>query len=178
MYDQPPTPSLTKFAGLAILVLLPLIYGIIALNTGDLLWISPVFNARPQAVVIHCFGTDMPLEPGSKPFRELTEIFNRLLSGRKRWDSLSLSSATYQDYQTHPQMMALELFYAPAVRVHSPYKFFSKVDSIIIPLQGRHAQTNAIFGRYHNLPVAGSFHIGTTAPLVEYLAAQGLCARP
>ena len=178
MYDQPPTPSLTRFAGLAILVLLPLIYGVIALNTGDLLWISPVFNARPQAVVIHCFGTDVPLEPSAEAFKEVTRIFNKALSGQKRWDPLSLSAATYQDYQTHPQMMALELFYAPAVRVHSPYKFFSKVDSIIIPLQGRHAQTNAVFGRYRSFPAAGSFHIKTTAPLVDYLTAQGLCAIP
>ena len=89
-----------------------------------------------------------------------------------------MSEVTYQDYQNSPQMMTLELFYVSPLRVHSPYKFFSNVDAIIIPLEGRHALTMAVFGRRGNLPAAGSFHVDTTAPLVEYLAEQGLCDKP
>jgi hypothetical protein len=165
-------------AGYAILVIAPLIYLIIALNTGDLLWASPVFDAQPNSIYIHCFGSDVSLQPGSPEFTGLTNIVNEALSGRKRWDSLSLSEQTYQDYQDHPDMMVLELLYAQPLRVHSAYKFFSKVDTVIIPLEGRHAQTNAVFGRWQTRPAAGSFHIGSTTPLVEYLATQGLCRRP
>ncbi|HLE53389.1 MAG TPA: hypothetical protein VI755_15090 [Anaerolineales bacterium] len=165
-------------AGMAVLVLAPLIYGIIALNTGDLLWVSPVFSAEPGAIVIHCYSNDVPLEPGTSDFVALTDLVNETLSGSKRWDPLSLSEVTYQDYRNSPQMMTLELFYASPLRVHSRYKFFSNVDAIIIPLEGRHALTMAVFGRRGNLPAAGSFHVDTTAPLVEYLAEQGLCDKP
>jgi hypothetical protein len=165
-------------AGMAVLLLAPLIYLIIALNTGDLLWASPVFNAEPEAIVVHCFGEDVPLEPGTEDFVAVTGLVNEGLSGRKRWDSLSLSEETYQDYQSHPQMMVVELSYSSALRIHSPYKYFSRVDSIIIPLAGRHAQTKAVFGRWGDEPAAGSFHLETTAPLVEYLASQGLCEQP
>jgi hypothetical protein len=164
--------------GMAILVIVPLVYLVIALNTGDLLWASPVFNAQPESIVIHCFGRDVLLEPGGEHFSALTERVNESLSGRKRWDSLSLSDETYQDYQEHPQMMTLEFIYPEVMRVHSPYKFFSNVDRIIIPLVGRHAQTNAVFGRWLEYPAAGSFHIRSTAPLVEYLVSQELCIQP
>lgn len=165
-------------AGLAILVLAPIVYFIIALNTGDLLWISPVFDARPQSIVIHCFGEDIGFNEGTPRFEEFTDLVNQALSGSKRWDSLSLSDTTYQEYQNHPQMMVLELSYAQPFRVHSAYKFFSRINTIIIPLEGRHAQTNAVFGRRGDYPAAGSFHVKTTAPLVEYLAVNGLCPQP
>lgn len=163
---------------MAILVIVPLVYFIIALNTGDLLWASATFDAQPVSIAIHCFGQDIVLEPGSEQFTALTEMVNESLSGRKRWDSLSLSDETYQDYQNHPDMMTLELTYPETLRVHSPYKFFSKVDRIIIPLVGRHSQTNAVFGRWLDYPAAGSFHIRSTAHLVEYLASQELCRQP
>jgi hypothetical protein len=164
--------------GMAILVIVPLVYFIIALNTGDLLWASPTFTAQPASIDIHCFGKDVVLEPGSEHFSALNEIVNDSLSGRKRWDSLSLSDETYQDYREHPDMMVVELAYPDAMRVHSPYKFFSNVDRILIPLVGRHAQTNAVFGLWLDRPAAGSFHIRSTAPLVEYLASQELCRQP
>jgi hypothetical protein len=47
--------------GMAVLFLAPLIYGIIALNTGDLLWVSPVYNYQPQTITIYCFGGDVYL---------------------------------------------------------------------------------------------------------------------
>ena len=178
MNSEPASPSLLKMAGMAILVLVPIVYLVIALNTGDLIWISPVFNARPQAIVVHCFGEDIRLNEGTQRFDEFTDLVNQSLSSSKRWDSLSLSEATYQEYQSNPQWMTLELGYAEPFRVHSPYKFFSHINTIIIPLEGRHAITNAIFGRRGDLPAAGSFHVKTTAPLVEYLAVNGLCPQP
>ena len=164
--------------GVSLLFLIPFIYAVIAMNTGDLLWISPIFNAQPNTIMIHCFGEDVPLEPGTEHFVQVTNLVNRALSGKKRWDSLSLSEATYQDYQENPQMMVLDLFYNETIRVHSRYKFFSHINEIIIPLVGRHAQTNAIFGRWLDRPAAGSFHVETTTPLVQYLASQGLCSQP
>lgn len=162
-------------AGMAVISIVPVIYLIIALNTGDLLWASPVFNYEPSSIVIHCFGEDVYLEAGSGAFIAMTDLVNRSLTGRKRWDSLSLSDSTYQDYQSHPQMMVVELFYSEPIRIHSRFKFFSNVNRIIIPLVGRHAQLNSVFGRLNDFPAAGSFHVNDLTPLKVYLSENGLC---
>lgn len=162
-------------AGIAVIIILPLIYLIIAMNTGDLLWISPVFNSQPQTITIHCFGEDVYLDYSSSEFEEMVDLVNDSLTGRKRWDSLSISDVTYQEYQSHPQMMVVELTYPEIIRVHSRYKFFSNVDRIIIPLVGRHAQTNAIFGRRAEYPAAGSFHVDDLSAIKDFLAESELC---
>ena len=164
--------------GMVIIVLAPLIYLIIALNTGDLLWASPVFSYQPQTIVIHCIGEDVYLESGTTDFDSLTELVTQNISGRKRWDSLTMSDSTYLDYQSDPQMMVVELSYSEPIRVHSRYKFYSNVKQIIIPLVGRHAQTNAVFGRRNEFTLPGSFHVGTMAPIKDYLAEAGLCLEP
>ncbi len=160
---------------MAVLTIVPIIYLIIAINTGDLLWASPIFNYEPRSIVIHCFGEDVYPEAGSAAFMAITDLVNRSLSGRKRWDSLSLSDSTYQDYQSHPQMMVVELFYSEPIRIHSRFKFFSNVNRIIIPLVGRHAQLNSVFGRRNDFPAAGSFHVNDLAPLKAYLSENELC---
>jgi hypothetical protein len=52
------------------------------------------------------------------------------------------------------------------------------VDTLIIPLEGRHAQYNTVFGRINGNSTAGSFHVQSIAQLTEYLAAQGICKQP
>ena len=54
--------------GMAVLSIVPDIYFIIALNTGDLLLSTPVFNYEPSTIVIHCFGEDVYLEAGTAVF--------------------------------------------------------------------------------------------------------------
>ena len=162
-------------AGMAVIILVPLIYFMIALNTGDLLWLSPVFNYQPQTITVHCFGEDVFLQYDSAEFDSMVDLVNGSLTGRKRWDPLSISDVTYQEYQSHPQMMVVELTYPEPIRVHSRYKFFSNVDRLIIPLVGRHAQSNAIFGRWAQFPAAGSFHVDDLSALKEFLAENELC---
>jgi hypothetical protein len=108
----------------------------------------------------------------------LNALINETLSQNKRWDPLTMSDVTYQDYQTQPTMLVLEMKYAPPVRLHSNTKFFSSVDTMLIPLVGRHAQYNTVFGRINENTTPGSFHVQDTAQLTEYLAAQGICKEP
>jgi hypothetical protein len=164
--------------GMAVIFIAPLVYLIIALNTDDLLWFSPIFSSQPQTILIHCFGNDVYIESNTSEFKTVTDLVNDSLSGRKRWDSLTISDATYQDYQTHPEMMVVELSYSEPVRIHSRYKFYSNVEQIIIPLVGRHAQSNAVFGRTNNRPLAGSFHVTATTPIKNYLTESSLCLEP
>ncbi len=156
-------------------VVIILIYGMITINTGDPRWFDTRFEAQPTHIVVYCYGEPVEVSRQSDAYQRITTLFNAAISGPKRWDSLSLSDATFNDYHTHPRMVALELRYAPPVRIHSSVKYFSTVDLLIMPLEGRHAQTMAVFGRNGDYPIAGSFHVEDTAPIKEYIAAQGLC---
>jgi hypothetical protein len=116
------------------------------------------------------------MKQGTPAHTALNALVNESISGKKNWDALTLSDETYEYYQTNDTMLLLELFYAPPVRIHSTYKFFSSLDNLIIPLDGRHSSTNAVFGRIRGVSTAGSMHIETTAPLIDHLENQGLCS--
>jgi hypothetical protein len=124
---------------------------------------------------VHCFGNTTVFDPGSYHFGALAKIMNETMSGQKRYDPLSMSQETYQDYQQHPGMVAVEFFYPAALRVHSEVKFYSSVDNLVVPLVGRHAQTNAVFGQNKGVPTAGSLHVESTERLKEYLHNQKIC---
>lgn len=169
------SPSILKLSLISLVVLLVVTYLVISLNTNDLLWFDQRFDETAFQIAVHCYGTDVMIEPGSPNFEPLNRLFNQTMSGPKRWDPLSMSEITYQDYQTHPKMMSIQAFYAPPVRVHSNVKFFSNVTTLIIPLDARHSASNAVFGRNQSYPVAGSLHVENTNLLTEYLVAEGLC---
>jgi hypothetical protein len=148
---------------------------IIAMNTGDLLWFWPRFDELPVSMVVHCYGQDVFINAGDSAFQPVYEVVNDSLSGTKRYDPLSMSDITYEEYQTHPSMMVIELSYDPPTRIHSMVKFFKNVDTLIIPLDGRHANTQAVFGRIRDNTTMGSMHPKSTAPIMEVIEEQGLC---
>lgn len=173
------SPSIINIVWIGLISIVLIAYGAISLNTGDLLWFWPKFDSKPEQIVLHCYGENMTVDPYSQGFTEITKLVNQTLSGSKRWDPLSLSNETYQDYQSDPKMMALELFYPEAVRVHSDTIYFSNVDTLVIPLDGRHATKQAIFGRtIEGNSAAGSLIVETTSTLKNYLTGKGLCESP
>lgn len=168
-------PSVRNLIIIVVLALILIVYAIISFATGDWLWFSTSFRETPNAIVLHCYGESVSFESGSFQFSKLKDIMNESMSGRKRWDPLSMSEETYVDYQTNPQMIVVEFFYPEPVRVHSSYKFFSNVDNFVIPIVGRHAQTNAIFGQANGVPTAGSLHIESTEEFKVFLNNMDLC---
>ena len=175
---KPSSPSLLPAALIGLVIFAGLYFLIVALNTGDLLWLSPVFEEVPVGMVVHCYGEDKEINPGDPAFQPVNEAVNQTLTGFKRWDDLTMSEATYQEYQTNATFMVLELFYDPPARIHSSYKFYKFVDTLIIPLDGRHAQYNSIFGRRGEYTNAGSFHVGSMELIVTVLAEQDICSVP
>jgi len=97
------------------------------------------------------------------------------MTGRKPWDSLTMSEQTYIDYQTNQQMIMVEFFYPEPVRVHSTYKFYSYVDNLVVPILGRHSQTKAVFGQANGIPTGGSLHIKSTDEFRTYMKNMELC---
>ncbi len=151
---------------------------IIAFNTGDMLWFYPVFDEIPVGITLRCNGETTEIRPGDPAFAAVNNAVNEVISSTKRWDDLSLSDVTWEEYQTSDEVVVLILAYDPPVRIHSSYKFMKRIDTIVIPLVGRHAQDNTLFGRMGDYIAAGSFHFKTMAPIEEAVQAQGLCPLP
>jgi hypothetical protein len=175
---KPHSPSLLKAGLLGIVIFATMLFLITAMNTGDLLWFWPNFQEVPVEITVHCYGTDLQVDPGQPAFEAVNNAVNASLSGSKRWDQLSMSDETYQEYQTNPAVMVVEMSYDPPVRIHSQYSFFKHVDKLIIPLDGRHVSTNPVFGRTGEFTNSGSYHIKSTASIAEALQGQGICAKP
>lgn len=168
-------PSIINLVIIVVLSMVIIVYAIISFATGDWLWFSTSFRETPNVIVLHCYGESTDIDPGSFHFTKFKQIMNESMSGRKRWDSLTMSEETYQDYQTNDQMIVLEFFYPEPVRVHSTYKYYSYVDNLVVPLQGRHSQTNAVFGQANGVPTGGSLHIDSTEQFKTYLTNMDLC---
>lgn len=128
-------------------------------------------------MLVHCYGHDVVINPGDSSYQVVNEAVNSTLSGSKRWDQLSLSDVTYAEYQTSPNMMVMELSYDPPARIHSFYMFFKNVDTMIIPLDGRHASINTVFGRLRGYNEAGSLHVATSQPILDALEREDICRK-
>jgi hypothetical protein len=168
-------PSIKRLVLIVLAVVSISVYSIISIATGDWFWWSQKFSETPRSVVVYCYGETIQFEPGSYHFSALAEIANKEISGRKRWDSLSLSQVTYQEYQNSSRAKVIEFYYPEPIRVHNSSRFFSSVDTLIIPLEGRHAPTNAVFGQNNGVPSAGSLHIESTERFEQYLQNQKIC---
>lgn len=168
-------PSIFRLIIIVILVIGVVVYALISFATGDFLWFSNTFRETPIAIVLHCYGETIDIDPGSFHFSKFKEIMNESMTGRKRWDQITMSEETYLDFQTDKKSIMVEFFYPEPVRVHSTYKYYSNVDNLIVPLQGRHSQTNAVFGRSNGTPNGGSLHIESTDEFRTYLENMGLC---
>ena len=169
-------PSIAGLLFTAITLIVGLVYSAIAMNTGDLLWFWPRNDNQPNAIIVHCYGNDINIDPISNHYSEITTLVNNALSGQRRWDPLSLSEITFEEYMSHAKMMTLEVAYPKPIRIHTNTAFFSNVDMLLIPLDARHASKNVVFGRTKaGHPAAGSLFIDSTEIVKDYLHTQGIC---
>ena len=58
------------------------------------------------------------------------------------------------------------------------YRAAKNVDILIIPLDGRHATFDTVFGRFRGKTLAGSFHVEDTSNIMTTLAEHELCQKP
>jgi len=175
MYEQN-QPSLLSLLGTVVIFVVAAGYGMLSLSTEDPLWFVPTFSEDAAEAAVYCRGAHETVAAGSPHLASINTFVKEALSGRTNWDSLTMSAATYQYYQVSEAVVVLEVRYNRPVRVHSIYKYFSGIDTIIIPLVGRHSNVNAVFGMIDGIPTAGALHIDSTEAMLKYLSANGLCS--
>lgn len=169
------SPSVLNLVLIVIVIIAAVDYVLISLDTQDWIWFSNRFTETPNRVIVHCYGKSIPLDRGSNHFSVLTGIMNEIMSGQKRYDPLSVSLETYQDYQQSSEMVTIEFFYPAVLRVSNGNQTYSSVDNFVVPLEGRHVQAYTIYGQNEGVPMAGSLHVDSTERLKEYLRNQNIC---
>ena len=147
----------------------------IAVSTGDLLWFWPAFDGEPESILVHCEGRPRLVRPDSAAFEELSAGLNESFWGIKQWTELSMSEATWNDYVLSEKSKVLEYHYSPPESIHSYYRFFKSFDTLIVPLEGRHAQRSPVFGLKGDLIIPGSLQLESNEPLKEIIREYRLC---
>jgi hypothetical protein len=160
------------------LVIIVFIYLMLAAYSRDLLWFWPKFDEMPIQVLVRCQGQEHKLEGTSAEAQVIAWMLNEQISGDKRFDTLNLTTPTYEYYLTDPGVVTLELLYSEPVRIHLPNIYFSNISSLLVPLEGRYANTKIVFGLINGVPAGGSFHVNSTQKIVDYIAKSGLCTVP
>ena len=69
-------PSILRLIIIVVVSIAVVIYAIISFATGDFLWFSTTFRETPNAIVLHCYGETMNIDPGSFHFSKFKEIMN------------------------------------------------------------------------------------------------------
>jgi hypothetical protein len=169
--------SLLEFLITITLAIAFLIYFSIASYTKDFLWFWPVFNSQPVSALIRCYGQEIYLERNPADLKAIADMVNKQLSDQKRWDELNLTDQTLEEYQSSSQMMILELFYDGPQRLHTSSPFFSSFDSLLIPLDGRYADTSIVFALISGKPGGSSYHVQSFQPVADYLAQRKICVK-
>jgi hypothetical protein len=169
--------SVLNFLITITLAILGFIYISLAAYAKDALWFYPIFDSQPSAGVVRCYGQQITLAENSDHLAAIAGMVNQQISGDKRWDELNLTDETHLDYQTSRDVMILELFYDEPQRIHSTSPFFSGFDSLLIPLDGRHASENIMFNLVRGKPSGGSFHVETFEPLRDYIQTHHICVK-
>jgi hypothetical protein len=167
--------SLWGFLVTIALVMVGFVYLLKTAYARDPLWFWPVFEEKPTQVVVKCHGDIIILGSSVPDTQNIASLVNQQLSRKKRFDPLNLTDPTFVYYQTDPSVVTLELIYPNPVRIHQASMYFSNITSIMIPLEGRYANSATIFGLIDNHPTGGALHMQTNQPLVDYLSKTGLC---
>lgn len=169
-------PSILKLLTVGLALVLGVFYIIMAITTQDALWLWPVFDSEPSAVVVYCYGSRIEIEAEDTGYSDLVGELQSGLFGLKHWTELSLSQATLEDYRdAASDEVALEYQFAAPVRIHSQYRLYSNIEAPIVPLEGRHAKANAAFGLSRGRPSAGSLHLRDTVDFRGILRENDLC---
>ncbi len=152
-----------------IVVIVSIIFSVGALANDDPLWFLPIFNDKPQRIVVYQDGCRTELIPGQPGFDELTAAINQTLpqyDGFNATFGMSVESAK----ETREKQRAVEIFYAKPVTIHTPYRF-GHPDSIFIPLSGYFADAYSVFGGRAGEYWAGALRLKSIEPIQRAAAA-------
>ena len=160
-----------------VIILAGMLYLVISLNTQDFGWFLTSFNAPASAIFVNCYGERLELDPLTAEFQRVDMEAQTAMSSRKRWDQVTMSEVTLENYLNGETYFVVELHYDPPAGFHSNKKFYKLFDRLFIPLDGTvQAQYHTVSGWLADRPRAGSFAFESFDDLVSVLDETGICS--
>ncbi len=175
MLELAPAPriQLLKPFALFVIVLAAIAYGIIALNSQNLLWFkSQTLNARPDRIIVLHYGEQTLMQPGSPSYDALADAVEESLSQIRSTDliSIGLSPQTLADYQN--KALVLQLFYNQPVNFQTLART-GRPTQLLIPIEGRHAGNGYFFRGDDGEWWYGAMRMGDPTPIYQALEQAG-----
>lgn len=112
--------------------------------SGDLLWFSTAFDARPRQLTIIDRGQRTPIDPSDPRFAPLVEAFNQSITGGYRIASLGFSDATWAVVDRNGLLVEAE--YAEPVKLHSR-SGFEPTRKLLMLISGKDIHTTQLLFR-------------------------------
>lgn len=159
-----------------VVIVLILIWGLNAFNTGNPLWFLPIQPVyRPSRVLIHYYGQATELRPGDEGFDAIDEALNETLSDFQSRDlvSIGIGEQTLADY--YNEEFVLEAFYGQNVEFNLPIRL-TKINTLLFPIDARHAERNYVFIGNNREYRAGALQVTSREALDAALAELGFAA--
>lgn len=150
-------PNFMVALGVLLAVALSLVWLIISLTNGDLLWFLPVFNTKADWLVVYWDEQTYMLFPGDAGYDEIMRSFSVAVADWGGYEgSVGLSDENLERYRNEWRL--LELHYNTPVQVHTPH-LYSKARNFFIPLSGTHAMWRRVFAGLTDKPRIGVLNV-------------------
>lgn len=175
MIESAPAPKIHLIKPLLLFVVIGAIifYGIIALNSQNLLWFqSKALNARPNRILIVNYGQETFVQPGSPSYQALADAIESSLSEVTSTDliSIGLSPQTLTDYENNA--LVLQLYYDKPITFQTLARA-GRPNQILIPIAGRHAGNGYFFRGVDGEWWYGAMRMGDPSLIYQALQQAG-----
>lgn len=138
-----------------VLVFALLGYGVVALGTGDPLWVLQKATGAPTEIIVYLEGEQHVIRAGDPGFDDLSYALQTTLSETRGYNQfLGISDQTLADYRQ--VYWAVEARYSDPLVLHSQYRFGNPRQALI-PLSGRHADRQVVFLGNNDVFAAGPY---------------------
>lgn len=142
-----------------------------AIMSGDPLWFSTSFDARPRQITVIDRGQRTTIAPSDPRFAPLVDAFNQTITQGHRPSSLGFSQATWDVVDRNG--LLVEAVYAAPVKIHSRGGF-EPTQRLVLLISGKDIHTTKVLFRSNPdaidpIPLL----VNTVEPLQRVLAQQG-----
>jgi len=173
------TPSGQQRAGgniLSLLAMLVLLIGggyylVPAVMSGDPLWFSTSFDARPRLIAVIDRGQRLELRPGDPRFDEIVDAFNSSLKRGYQYADFGFSDETWA--RVERSGLVIEATYAEPVRLHTRGGF-QPTRQLLLVVGGENLHATRVLFRGGNETRGGTpIQVNNLEPLEQVLERHG-----
>ena len=144
-----------------------------AMNTGNPWWFLPFQpNYQPSRIVIRDYGTAVTITPDMPEYTTLSAAFDLAFSDFSNTSliSLGLSDETLRRY--NEEELVIEIYYPEYITFNTQVRM-SKVNQLLIPVEGTHAGQGYLFLGSNGMWRIGPMVMANEQPIYDAMRELG-----